>query len=446
MREIASRDRAVRSTHDVWRRARAAPAALWQLRRSSLARSSGIYIVSNLINSAIPFALLPVLTRVLTPAEYGVLALFLLAVTLFEPLIGISTSTAVSRRYFDREEIDFSAYLSTCLYLLVASCVVVGIFTLIFLGPLSRALEIPPLWVWVAIGVAIGRYLVGVLLAIWQVQKQSAKYAVVSFLQTLGIFVLSIGFIVGLGYGWSGRAIGESIAVGFIGLGGLVYLRRAGLVVWRTRTDYMRDALKFGGGLVPHQYGALLIAATDRFLIAHMVGVDAAGLFIVGAQVALAITVLERSFNLAWAPWLFERLKRGTDEDKTIVNRFTMTYNVTILTLALLLAAAAPTLLRIVVGARFHASAQFVLWLALGAAFTGMYKMVVNSIFFYGKTYLLAWVTFGVGAINVVLTYFMIRWHGALGAAEATAISLFLSYAATLLLARKVERDASRAV
>jgi O-antigen/teichoic acid export membrane protein len=446
MRDAAPREPAARTTREVWRRAREAPAAVWRLRRSGLARSSGIYIVSNLVNSAIPFALLPVLTRVLTPAEYGLLALFLLAVTLFEPLIGVSTSSAISRRYFDREEIDFPTYVSTCLYLLVASCLVVALLTLIFSQPVARALEIPVLWVWVAIAVAAGRYLVSVLLVIWQAKKQPVRYAIVSFFQTLGIFVLSIALIVGLGYGWYGRAIGEGVTVGVIGIAGLIYLWRTGLVVSSTRTDYLRDALKFGGGLVPHLYGALLIAATDRFLIAHMVGVDAAGLFIVGAQVALGITVLERSFNLAWAPWLYERLKRGRPEDKSLIRRFTITYNVTIVLMALLLAAAAPRLLAIVVGPRFRASAQFVLWLALGAAFTGMYKMVVNSIFFYGKTYLLAWVTFGVGAINVVLTYFMIRWKGALGAAQATAIALFLSYVATLWLARKVEHEAERIV
>ena len=35
-----------------------------------------IYLVSNVLNAAIPFALLPVLTRVLDPSEYGQVAMF----------------------------------------------------------------------------------------------------------------------------------------------------------------------------------------------------------------------------------------------------------------------------------------------------------------------------------------------------------------------------------
>jgi O-antigen/teichoic acid export membrane protein len=428
-------------TRAAWGWARSAPAAARRLRRSSLARSSGIYVVSNILNSVVPFALLPILTRVLSPAEYGLAAMFLLGVSLFEPLVGVSTSSAVSRRYFDREELDFPAYVTSTLMILLLSVALVSLAVAIFNAPLSDALAVPGAWLFVAVGLAAARFLVSLVLVIWQAQHRAVPYAILSFLQTLGIFGISIALIIWWNMGWRGRALGETIAMTVAAIVAISFLWKAHLLRHPPTRAYAKDALRFGGGLVPHLYGAVLIAATDRFLIAHMVGIDAAGLFIVGAQIALGISVLERSFNLAWAPWLFGRLKAGRPEDHRLIRRFTLSYNVIIVILALLLAAAAPVILGFLVGPRFRGSAPFVLWLALAAAFAGMYKMVVNSIFFHNKTYLLSWVTFGVGAINVPVAYALIRLNGALGAAQATAIASLLSYIATLLLARRVERS-----
>lgn len=47
-----------------------------RLIHSSLFRSAGIYTITQMINSAIPFLLMPVLTRYLTPTDYGIVAMF----------------------------------------------------------------------------------------------------------------------------------------------------------------------------------------------------------------------------------------------------------------------------------------------------------------------------------------------------------------------------------
>ena len=41
-----------------------------------LLQNAAVYSLSNILNAAIPFLLLPILTRVLLPADYGVLAMF----------------------------------------------------------------------------------------------------------------------------------------------------------------------------------------------------------------------------------------------------------------------------------------------------------------------------------------------------------------------------------
>jgi len=62
------------------------------------------------------------------------------------------------------------------------------------------------------------------------------------------------------------------------------------------------------------------------------------------------------------------------------------------------------------VSQNFYSAYKYVLWIALGYAFQGMYFMVVNYIFYGKKTYILAWVTFTSAGINIVLNYFFIKF------------------------------------
>lgn len=406
---------------------------------SRLSRTSGVYVLTNVVNRAIPFLLLPVLTRYLTPEDYGIVAMYTVALGIAAPLVGMATDAAIGRQYFERDSLDFPNYVANCLYIAVASTLVLAVVVLLFGSHIGELFSVPERWVWTLVPLALMRYLGATLLVLWQMQLKPKQYGAFSAAQTFLTVGVSLGLIVGLGFGWQGRIIGDLAAAGVTGTVAIVVLVRGGWIRHGRNRTHVEHALRYAGGLIPHIYGALLIGATDRVFITNMVGVAETGLYAVGVQVASLITVMEHSFNQAWAPWLFGALKEGDAERLSRISSFIRIYNVVILVAALALAVVAPWLLGFLVSAEFAGSVQFVFWLALGAAFSGMYKMVVNQIFYVNRTYLLAMVTLVTGLVNVVLNYVLIRAHGAVGAAQATALSLFLSYAMTAHLSASVE-------
>ncbi|HEX2210473.1 MAG TPA: polysaccharide biosynthesis C-terminal domain-containing protein, partial [Longimicrobium sp.] len=251
---------------------------------------------------------------------------------------------------------------------------------------------------------------------------------------------ISVWLVVGQGWGWRGRVLGEIASQLLVGAIGLAVLVRGGWVRGGVDRGHLKHAVRYGGGLIPHVYGGLLIVTTDRLFLTHMVGVEETGLYVVGVQVAMLIGVAQQSFNQAWAPWLFGQLKANLPGTRRRVHRLTRLYNVAIIAGALALAGLAPWLLGWLVGPQFRGAAQFVLWLALASAFEGMYKMVVNQIFYAGRTHWLAWITFGTGVANVALNWLLISLNGAVGSAQATAAAMLISYLLTARLSRRVER------
>jgi O-antigen/teichoic acid export membrane protein len=379
-----------------------------------------------------------VLTRYLTPEDFGRTAMFTLAVSLASPVVGLSSESAIARQYFERDRIDFPNYITNCLYVGVATTILAFAAVLLLADPIAAALSLPAGWIWTVVALAVGKNVTNIVLVLWQVRQEPRRYGVYYFAQTALTFAVSLALIVGAGYGWTGRVIGELTSVAVCAAAGIVVLVRGRWIKHGINLGYVKHALRYGGGLMPHLYGALLVVASDRVLITRMVGVAETGLYAVGAQVGMIVGVLEHSFNQAWSPWLFDKLKRNRPAELRLVVRITRVYNVAILALALAVSAASAWLLPHVVGPRFTAASQFVLWLALGNAFSGMYKMVVNQIFYVNKTYLLSWITFGTGLVNVVLNYALIRLNGAVGSAQATALALLLSYVATAYLSHRL--------
>ncbi len=69
---------------------------------SKLFKGAGIYGISSFINAAIPFLLLPLLTRKLTPADYGVVTMFTTFQGYLIPVIGLNLENAITRTMYKK--------------------------------------------------------------------------------------------------------------------------------------------------------------------------------------------------------------------------------------------------------------------------------------------------------------------------------------------------------
>lgn len=409
---------------------------------SQLFRRAGIYTIANALNSAIPLLLLPVLTRYLSPEEYGLVAMFTVLTAVVAAVAGLGTHGAVTREYFLRSREEFAGFVGTCIFILAASSVALLGLIALFSTTLTGVTGIPEHWLAAAVLMGAGQLLCSIGLAIWQVRGLPAIYGAFQIGVSLFNALLSLMLVIGLEMGWQGRVIGQVAAVAAMGILATAMLAHGDWIRFRFSREHARKALRYGVPLVFHALGATAVAMTDRTLITNLVSLDETGLYVVAAQIAMAITFLADSFNRAYAPWLFEKLKEDDPAARRRIVTGTYWYFAGILLLAGLLIVAAPPLIGFVVGPKFAGAAHYILWLSLASAFSGMYYMVTLYIQFSGKTERLAAVTLTVGALNIPLCYALIQWQGGIGAAQATAVSQLLTFLATwAMAARLIDMD-----
>jgi O-antigen/teichoic acid export membrane protein len=405
---------------------------------SPLLRATLIYGGMNALNRAVPFLLVPVFTRYLTPYDYGMVTMFGVALSIAATLSGLGVVQTISLRYFQSEKIDLGVYVANCMIILAASCALFGLVLAVFPAALERITELPAVWNWLVVLTAAATFASTALLHLLQSSKQPLRYSLFRTLQTLGNVALSLWLVVGLGWGWQGR-VHAQIAVALLGaLVAVHMLRRAGWLTWKLDPYSMREALKLGVPLLPHALAGFVIEATDRVFITNLVNLEQAGIYSVGKQVGMVMLMLTSSFNMAWVPWLFERLKTGGPDWKRKIVLATYAYDAGIVALAFALGGIAPWLFGVLVGEDFVSGSQFVLWVALGYAFNGMYVMVTNYLVYAERTGLVSIATFCSAGVNIAASYWLIKVNGTVGAAQGAALAHLCSFVLTWLLAARV--------
>jgi O-antigen/teichoic acid export membrane protein len=401
---------------------------LTRLASHPLVGHSLVFVGAEAFNKALPFFLLPVLTRCLSTADYGIVATFLALQNILSVIVGLSTHGAISVAYFRLSSDALKEYVASVVTILGCSVAL----SLILMGVaspfLAHRLGIALAWLLLAVVLAGAQFLTQINLLLWQCERRPLPYAAYQIAQAVLGALMTILLVVGLGLGWRGQILSTSIAALLFSLLSLVFLIRRGYLGRKVSRAAIQDALAFGIPLVPHALSGWIMTGIDRIILTFILGSSATGVYAAGYQIALIIGIIANAFNRAWVPYLYEKLGSATHVVKIRLVKITYTYFIAITALALILSKIALPLISIYLGARYKLASSYVLWIALGYAFDGMYYMVVNQIFFAKRTRILSSITLAVGVLHALLSYTLIRANGALGAAQATTLSFSLQF------------------
>jgi len=175
----------------------------------------------------------------------------------------------------------------------------------------------------------------------------------------------------------------------------------------------------------------------DKLILTHYHGLSSNGVYSVGFLVGQVIGLLQNSFNQAWVPWVFQKLKAGKESDKLRMVKITYFYFAGILFTVFVLWLMLPFIYAFL-GKAFQGGMELVLWIALGFAFNGMYKMVGVYMFYLERTGIIALTSIGVAALNIILSLILIPQHGEYGAAYSSMISMISLFFVTWFISSRM--------
>lgn len=405
----------------------------------SLFKNSFIYILGDVLNKSIPFLMLPIFTRYLTPEDYGIISVFTVLVSILAVFTGLSIHGVINVNFFKMQKDELKVFIGNCLIILNVSTLIVFICVYLFKPIIIERLSIEIEWLILAIVLAFAQFLTTINLLLWTAEQKPKQYSIYQISQTFVITSLSISLIIGFGMNWEGQIISTAIGTIIFSIISFIFIIKRDYLIFQPNKIHIKDALKFGIPLIPHALALWVKTGADRIMLMSLVGVAATGIYAVGYQIGLVISILVTAFVKAWSPFMMKILSNNpTKEDKKMIIIFTYTYFIGILIIAFIFYYLIDLILPYFLAKEFNASSSFVLYFSFSFAFQGMYLMIGNYIFFTKKTYLLAYITFATSILHVTLLYFLVRTNGAIGAAQASLISYIITFLATWILASKV--------
>lgn len=408
---------------------------------SSLFRRSFVYTVSASLSALTNFLLLPVLTRYLSPADYGIIETFLALVTLLIALMILGGNTSLSKDYFKLPEADRGIYIGNALCLVGAAGLFLGA-ALVFLpasAGLARWLHVPAGVVYLAAFAAFARAVIALTQILFQLQKRAKTYAVFTNSATLGELTLSVFLIVGLGLQWKGRVTGITVSYTLAAVASLVWLRRNGLVRMLP-LKYARAILRNSLPLVVAQVGGWTQIMVDRLIISHLVDPSATGLYAVGSRFAMVILMIETSFSLAWLPFIYEGLNRNNAATNLKIVRATYLYSLGLLGFSLIFGLTSRFLLYAMVSKRYFGAGAYILLLSLAYCADGIWKMFLGYLLHHDRSTVYAVILCASATIDITLCYTLVMRFGPIGAAWATLASFLFGMVTTMLVAVRTHK------
>lgn len=400
-----------------------------------LALSVGSYTLVNIINKGIPFVLIPILTHYLSPKDIGILTNIESLITILVSLVGLNISTAITRQYV-KKEVKLNHYVVTSVRIIFISFLTFSLIFSSFANFIAEYTAIPVQIIYFLSAYALLDNFAEILLAVWRMEDQPFKYGVFRIVRTVVELSLSLVLVIGYEYNWLGRFIGIYLSGIVLAFLAIFILLKKGLLNGVYHQKYKSHFLKFGIPLIPHTISGVLILYSDKLIITKMIGIEENGLYSVAFTIGMAISLLQNSFNQAWVPWLFKKLALNSEVEKKKLVKITYWYMAIMLSLAALLWLITPVIY-LFIDSDFSDGMGVVAIIGLGFAFNGMYKMMVNYLFYAEKTKIISTITITLALINIGLSIFLIPRFGILGPAYASTFTFFVQFIVTWYISNR---------
>lgn len=410
-------------------------------RFKQLGKDSVVYGIGGILAKSIGFFLLPVYTRIFTPADYGTITMIGVMASLVGSLLVMGMDSAQSFYFFEQKEKGQEAQAKVVTAILQwriswgAGMVVLA--TLV--SPLLNKCFFKGQLRWEYFGVAfIGTFfaqIMGQSAEVFRLLYRPWKYISVTMGQVLCSAGIALTLIIIFGFGILGFFIGA--------LTGSVL---AALFGWWQIRDYLDFSgwhrnwwprlIKFGAPLVPAALAMYVLNVSDRWFVGYYNGQDALGLYAVGAKFAMLIAMAVTTFRQAWLPVAMDGMhsEEGPQFYRTMARLYMGLGSASVV----LITALSPYLVKWFTAPAYFDSYRIVGILAWHSIFYGFFLIGAAGIWKAEKT---VWVPFLMGsaaAINIGLNALLVPDYGVMGAALATSLSFGVWNILTLIISERL--------
>jgi O-antigen/teichoic acid export membrane protein len=391
----------------------------------TLFSNSIFYTLIGFFPLAIGFFTMPIMTRYLSPEDYGLLALIATFTSLLPIIASFQLYSGVKKFYFEYEGNEKNTYFSTIFYSLfivsmtLISCLVLWGDLLVNLMFKSQSNYFPYFFI-ASINVSCA-LLMGVTTAFFKVEERARELLEVSTIATLVGVVLTLYFVIIENMGIFGALVG-TLSTTLLIVSLHLYKLKSKFVL-SFKFQMLVSNFRFGLPVVPHALGGYLFMYSDKIILDKYVGLAMIGIYAVSDRFASLYKIVVSAFSNAFVPVFMKACKESISSGQALVTRVSEIWFVVLGLGYYLLINTGEYLVYIMTPEQYHEAALLIPILTLAYVCRGVYILPINTFYYMKKTKYLPLATITSGIMNVTLNILIIPYIGIYGAAITTVLS-----------------------
>ena len=410
---------------------------------SSLISETAVYGVTAVISRSLTLLLLPVLTNLLPPQEYGHLRLAFLLISILQIFFVFGMGTSLIRHYLDSKDIKavFNTHFwplfvtssigAAAIYLL--SDKIAGVYFAEHIPSDAVLIRYSAIILWLdAINLITFSYL--------RAKGKPFTYLIGTLCSVIVYFGLVIYLLAFREYGLEGVLIANCAG------SATTFVIFIPLLIANVRFRFDRAMfpvyLAFGLPIIFSSLGKSLLDFSDRWILDRISGAETVAFYSAGYQLGAVANLAVAAFILAWKPFLV-RASKSPEAQRVFSRVMSLTVGfLCLLLLAVSLYADNIVAIRIkgfnLIDEAYWSGLVVVPLVMIGYIFYGIYINLGVGCDLKGKTIYYAITTGTAAALNVILNLILIPKMGMMGAAWATVIAYVVQAAFLFILTRKI--------
>ena len=390
-------------------------------KKKQLAKNTLIIFFGRVCTQLISYFLLPLYTAYLATSEYGLVDLVQTYITLLVPIVTLELEMSVFRYLIDvrGKEKDTKVLMSNNFFILGIS---LSSFTLLYLI-ITSFVVIP--FRFLILFDAIVCVLSGNFLQIARGFGRTVDFSISCILTGVTTILSNIVMICYLHKGAEGMIFSMALANFICALYLFLRIKMFHYIDFSlVDKKLIKDMNRYSIPLIPNGVSWWIVNASDRSIIAFVLGAGANGLYAISNKFPTIISSLTGVFNLSWSESAAlhidspDRDEFFSDITNTVIKLFT--------SMGAGMIACMPFLFPLFINAKFQEAYQYIPFLVLGTVFN-------VAICLYSQVYLAKKLSKQVAStailgaiINIVINVLFIKKIGLYAAALSTAISYFV--------------------
>ena len=374
------------------------------------------------LSGLVPLLLMPILTKSLTVAEFGLLSGFLVYANLLATFAIFSTNGYVSVKYHKLDANQFSNdfYLIHIIFLISCCLFSVVFYVLVMLEVISIGEDY--IYFVPVVTLLLGLHLI--YQALFQTSEavdQFVSAKLIVSLVDITICLIILSFIYSLAAVSRPISWGAGLLISVI----FSYKYASRFITYNISMERAKSIAKFCLPLLPHVIVGTLNGFIDKLVVLEKIGAHEMGYYMAAVYVATSFLILIEPVNKVFAPWIFKSLKSG---NHILVKRYIKIYCLGLSVFGVFFILVGLLIFDKLVPLEYSEAKAILPYLICGCLFQGFYYCRVNILFYFEKNHLISFMSITVLVINLVLTILLTTMFGVTGAAISFLAVNFLMY------------------